>query len=194
MNRDLAGMISSLSPHWSVSSLSYSYAQPTTLQPFVWSENALIFWWISLGLGKHAADLPSTNVDQSPKIIFAAAFLYDACISLPKFSALLFYHRIFQKTNKWFHWALWVVGSLNAAWLLSAWLSDLLQCTPIEKAWKSSIDGHCIPQWNWFLGTALTSMIIDVIILLMPLPMLWRLHMSKLRKLMITGVFICGYA
>lgn len=139
----------------------------------------------------HAADLPASKVDQSPRIIFAAAFLYDACISLPKFSALFFYHRIFQKTSKGFHRTLWIVGSFNAAWLMSAWLSDLLQCTPIEKAWESSIDGHCIPQWNWFLGTALTSMIIDVIILLMPLPMLWRLQMSTLRKLMIT---ICGYA
>ena len=36
-------------------------------------------------------------------------------------------------------------------------------------------------------------MIIDLCILVMPLPMLWGLQTSRNRKLLTTGIFVCGY-
>jgi hypothetical protein len=29
---------------------------------------------------------------------------------------------------------------------------------------------------------------------LIPLPLLWSLHMTKTKKFMLTGLFICGYS
>lgn len=162
-------------------------------QPFIIAETSLIYWWISLGLGRHASTLPPDDVLQGPKIIFVAAFFYDACIVLPKFSVLFFYYRIFEKTSHWFYVALRVVGTLNAAWFVGGCLSTLFQCVPVEKAWSPIDRGHCFSQPTWFLGTAISSTIIDLCILLMPLPMLWRLQASKARKLLLTGVFLCGY-
>ena len=163
------------------------------LQPFIVVETSLIYWWISLGLGRHASTLRPEDLLQGPKIIFVAAFFNDAGIALPKFSALFFYYRIFGKTSHWFYVALWVVGTLNAAWFVAACLSTLFQCTPIEKSWSPVKGGHCFSQWSWFLGTAIPSTVVDLCILLMPLLMLWRLQASKTRRSMITGVFLCGY-
>ncbi|PVH91230.1 hypothetical protein DM02DRAFT_664223 [Periconia macrospinosa] len=36
-------------------------------------------------------------------------------------------------------------------------------------------------------------MIIDFIILILPLPILWELHLSVWKKILVLGVFICGY-
>lgn len=126
-------------------------------QPFIIVETSLIYWWISLGLGRHASTVSPEDLLQGPRIIFAAAFFYDA------------------------------------GWFVAGCLSTLFQCVPIEKAWSIVEGGHCFSQWAWFLATAIPSTLIDLCILLMPLPMLWRLQVSKTRKVMIIGVFLCGY-
>ena len=103
-------------------------------------EFVLIYWWVLSGLGRHASTLPSQNILQDSKMIFAAAFLFDASISLPKFSALFFSYRILIKTSRSFYIDFWTIGSLNAAWLISAWISTKFLCTSVEKAW-SEVDG-----------------------------------------------------
>ena len=157
------------------------------------AEFGLIYWWISLGLGRHASTLPTKNLLEALKIVFAAAFLYDASISLPKLSAICFYYRIFRKTNCWFYTALHVLGGMTVAWLVAAWLSTIFQCTPVKKAWSPLEEDHCFNQWRSFLGTAIPSTVIDFCILIMPLPLLWSIHASQSRRLLITGIFLCGY-
>lgn len=157
------------------------------------SETALIFWWIDLGLGKHQATVEPADLAMGPKIIFIATFFYDCNISLPKFSALFFYNRIFGRTNKWFTIALWTVGTLNTGWLLSSLVSTIFQCTPINAAWEVVPGSTCIAQWSWFFGTAIPSMIIDFLILIMPLPILWGLKAPISRRIMVGTIFLCGY-
>lgn len=164
-------------------------------QPFIIAEMAIILWWINLGLGKHAATVPPENLAKSGKIIFMAAFFYDCAISLPKFSALFFYRRIFSNTNKWFAATLWAVGAMNAGWLISALISTVFQCDPVYAVWSETPvpDAKCFEQQPWFLGTAIPSMIIDLFILILPLPMLWGLQATASRRLMVGFVFLCGY-
>ncbi|KAJ5356107.1 hypothetical protein N7517_010716 [Penicillium concentricum] len=162
--------------------------------PFIIAESALIFYWISLGLGRHSATLPISNQLQGPKIIFAAAYLYDACITLPKLSVLCFYNRVLRRGATWVRPTLWVVGTLCVCWLIGAWLATTFQCTPIDASWEAVPDAKCFKQWKFFTGTAAPSAILDLIILLIPLPLLWSLHMTKAKKIMLTGLFICGYS
>jgi hypothetical protein len=146
-------------------------------------------------LGKHAATVPKEHLLEGPKIIFVAAFFYDAAITFPKFSVLFFYHRIFQRNFDWFYYALWTVGSMNAAWLISAWISTIFQCVPVQAAWNPAFQkgARCFDQRIWFLGTAIPSMIIDFLILIMPLPLLWNLQASWRRRVMVSAIFVCGY-
>lgn len=82
---------------------------------------------------------------------------------------------------------------MNAGWLLSAWLSTVFQCTPVNAAWETVPGSTCISQWGWFLGTAIPSMIIDFFILMIPLPMLWGLQTTVSRRILVGLVFLCGY-
>ncbi|TGJ85287.1 hypothetical protein E0Z10_g3505 [Xylaria hypoxylon] len=161
---------------------------------FIISETALILWWIDVGLGRHAAAVSPEDLAKGPKIIFIATFFYDLNISLPKFSALFFYHRIFKRTKAWFSTALWIIGAANAGWLLSAFISTLLQCIPINAVWESVPGAKCFPQWSWFLGTAIPSVLIDFLILVTPLPIIWGLQMAPFRRFSIVVVFLFGYS
>jgi hypothetical protein len=127
------------------------------------------------------------------KILYANYFLYDVGISLPKLSALCFYGRIFQ-TSRRFTQGLWGVGVLVIAWMICAVLSVIWQCHPIRKAWNPTVPGTCLNYYQWWLGSAISSVIIDGIILVLPFPLLWGLHLPLSRKLLVLCVFICGYA
>ncbi|KAJ5100497.1 hypothetical protein N7456_006549 [Penicillium angulare] len=162
--------------------------------PFIIAESILIFYWISLGLGRHSATLPVSNQLAGPKIIFAAAYLYDACITFPKLAVLCFYYRVFRRGGVWVTPTLWVVGGLCTCWLIGSWIATTLQCTPIRASWETVAGSKCVKQSTFFTATAAPSAILDVIILLIPLPLLWALQMTRMKKAMLTGIFICGYS
>ena len=127
------------------------------------------------------------------KLLWVEYYIFDAGTSIAKASALLFYARIFGQTHSRFRYALWVVHGMNVAWLIGILLAVVFECSPIEKAWKPQLPGHCANTRTLWLGSGLPSLIIDIFILLMPLPPLWKLQMKPTRKYLIMGVFICGY-
>ena len=162
-----------------------NFPRLTHTQPLIIVENSLTFWWISLGLGKHAATIPPEDLVTGYKL--------NCIISFPKFSALFFYRRIFGRISKWFNIAIWAVGALNGAWLLAVLVTTTFQCTPVHAMWTQGLGSSCIPPWIWFFRSAVPSMIIDIFILTMPLPLLWGLPVRLSRRIIVFVVFICGY-
>jgi len=117
----------------------------------------------------------------------------DAGISLPKGSVLLFYARIFTTQNRAFRYALWVGHALNFLWWIGAIVRCVLFCSPVEKYWNTSEPAFCRNADVMYIGSAVPSVVIDLYILLLPLPIIWTLSMKLSRKLLVIGVFLCGY-
>ena len=153
----------------------------------------MVFWWISLGLGRHEIVLPIKNLELAGKIVFASGYLFNTALAFPKFSVLFFYHRIFNKTSRWFYALLWVAGSLNLSWLLTTYFIGTFQCKPVEAAWKTVAGSKCVPIGRIYVGTSTVSTVIDFTIILMPIPMLWGLKTSNRRRALISLIFLCGY-
>jgi hypothetical protein len=161
--------------------------------PWVIGTCALAINLVDLGVGKHVADVPPEDQLQVLKVFFAVSFVYDTAISLVKFSALFFYARVFSVTDKPFRYCLWGAMGLTAAWLFGICMMTLFTCVPVEKAWVPTVPGTCIPTDTTWLASAIPSAFIDFIILLLPMPMLWKLQMKRSQKILLTGVFACGY-
>lgn len=147
----------------------------------------------TLGLGKHVNNLSPNDEIEQLKALYACYIIYDISISLPKMSALLFYARVFGTQEKLFKHALSVTHLLVGGWLVSVAVLGVLLCDPVEKQWKPTTPGHCHPNTVLWLASAIPSVVIDLILLLLPLPMLWRLQMKKFRRILIMTVFACGY-
>lgn len=152
---------------------------------------SLSFWWTTLGLGLHV-NQASGNLTQWLLILWIYNLTYNTGLSCVKLSVVLFYFRVFQHLRI-YSIALWFTAFLVVAWFLGTNLSSIFQCSPVQSAWDKNIKGHCIASGPDFLGTAISNLVVDLVILLIPLPALWRLHVSRTRKLALTGVFICGY-
>ena len=80
-----------------------------------------------------------------------------------------------------------------AAWCPAVFFTNIFQCKPIAFAWNKSIrGGTCINVLAFFRFIAVPTVISDVAVLALPLPMIWQLQMSTKHKLALSGVFILG--
>ncbi|KAJ5232587.1 hypothetical protein N7468_005543 [Penicillium chermesinum] len=158
---------------------------------------SLLLAWITLGFGLHekfiAIQNPSYLV-QGAKYFYAAVLFFDTSICLPKISALFFYARVFNAPNKTLRVHLWILGALVAGWLLSAYFVTIWQCDPVAKAWDPTIPGKCVNTYAWYTATATISCAIDMWILIIPIPLIWRLNSSLRRRIYLLAAFLLTYS
>ena len=122
----------------------------------------------------------------------ASMIAYSMTITSIKFSTLLHLRRIFD-VSKFRPWSM-IVEALCSVWLLSAILTDLLQCSPINAAFQERLFNRkqCLPVQTWYYGIAITNMMLDIVILVMPIWMIMDLRLPTAKKYMLCGIFGLG--
>ena len=78
------------------------------------------------------------------------------------------------------------------AYSLAQVFFDIFQCVPISSAWNPSETGKCLPYGALVLAMGIVNIITDVIMLVLPMPLLWKLNVSKSRKWMLMIMFSLG--
>ena len=72
-------------------------------------------------------------------------------------------------------------------------LADCLICRPISYRWNFDIAGaSCGDEMKLSLFIAICNFLQDVIIVVLPMPILWNLHTALSRKVALTGMFGMG--
>ncbi|KAF7864459.1 hypothetical protein EAF04_006593 [Stromatinia cepivora] len=160
--------------------------------PLCMAQNAIILYWTSIGLGRHLVYIRPDDIETGLIILFINYFFWPIGVTLAKFSVLCLYARIFN-INATFRLALWVTGAINLAWTFFVMISGIFQCNPVEKAWKPLIPGHCIDFYAWYITIAATSFFVDLIVLILPMPLLFKLRLRLPRKILVTLLFLLGY-
>ncbi|KAH8434361.1 uncharacterized protein LDX57_012009 [Aspergillus melleus] len=149
-----------------------------------------VFWARDGGLGKHLSSLSMEEKIMFQKCFFANEISYTLLVPSIKISILLLYRRIFPIRK--FQIASWIVGGLVCSWCLAVFITVMLQCRPISLNWDKSQPGTCIDAKQFFFGNAISNLLIDVVILMMPIPMVLQLQLRTSQKLTILGIFLLG--
>ena len=107
-----------------------------------------------------------------------------------KVSILLLYGRLFA--GRVLLRLLWTVGIFIALYTLASTVVCLVQCIPLSKLWDPSQAGEC-----FIMGIALTifgslNVVTNIVLLALPIPLVWRLNVSKTAKVQITALFLIG--
>ena len=165
----------------------------TCQKPCAFVTVSILLQWVSNGLGRHISQLTPEETALGLKYLYAVNYPYALAISLPKYSAILFYIRVLRLHATRYRMNVYIASGLVTAWIIFAILSTIFECTPIRKAWLPLKSGHCLNGYQWFLGSAISSVIIDFYIMLLPLPVLWTLHTGRSRKIVLIGFFFCAY-
>ena len=63
-------------------------------------------------------------------------------------------------------------------------------CVPIAYGWDKSIPGgHCANLTSAYLAVGIIDAVTDLIIMLLPLPMIWNLQVPRVRQLSLAFIF-----
>ncbi|KAF1998138.1 hypothetical protein P154DRAFT_604424 [Amniculicola lignicola CBS 123094] len=130
------------------------------------------------------------------KLFVAILIIWNTAVSAIRISILLFYIRIFAVTK--FRWAFIAVTILNVAELIAVLVASLTICQPISYAFNPTTPGgHCGNTKGLQKFTTYWSLVTDVTIVSLPMPILWSLNMRTRKKIglviiMGMGIIICA--
>ncbi|MCJ1351247.1 MAG: hypothetical protein MMC33_001230 [Icmadophila ericetorum] len=150
----------------------------------------VMVYYVSLGnaMGRHFILVRSRKEFILTEVTFAS--LYILAITFVKLSVLFLYRRLFPPC--WFQYALIGTGAGLCIYCTSFIIVGILQCVPIDSFWESNVEGKCIKYGVLSLTGGIINVVTDVVILTLPMPLLWRLNVSKREKWQVILAFLMG--
>ncbi|KAK8066913.1 hypothetical protein PG997_013660 [Apiospora hydei] len=137
-----------------------------------------IFLGLAYGSGIHQQYLAEETVQSFKMNLYVYMILWSFGVFAVKVGILLFYWRVF--TIQYFRRSVLAVGVLSTAILLVNFFTFTFQCWPIARFWDESIaEGGCIAQTEFYLASAIINVVGDVVVLVLPLPVVWSLHVAE---------------
>lgn len=141
----------------------------------------------------HTKILHRTAFDTvSFKLFITAAAIWGFAVSTVKISILIFYHRIFSFNNRTFTAILWTVGAFIVCYCLTQSIASILACLPVRSNWTPGMDHYCVNIPVAATIIASCNVLSDIVILILPMPLLYRLQKPLGQKLQIMGIFLLG--
>ncbi|KAG8527122.1 uncharacterized protein KY384_008551 [Bacidia gigantensis] len=109
-----------------------------------------------------------------------------------KLSILFFYRRVFR--GRIFDLLNWTLITLVVLWTLGFFLVQVFDCgTRFYVNWGRLSDlQKCLSSFKQLLACSISDVIIDIFILILPMPLIWMLHMPPQKKIAVTGIFLLG--
>ena len=147
------------------------------------------------GLGHHNT---GTLIEERKKLViwakcmYTLEWLYIISTALPKLSVLFMYLRIFRVKLQ--RIACYFVAGAIYYHVGASLISSGFECQPFAYQWDREIPGGSCPNrlihHRWVVS--FPNIIVDIAILILPVPMLWALQISRARKIALTAVFLIG--
>jgi len=117
--------------------------------------------------------------------------MYGPTAYLTKFCLLWIMTRVFSPFRKAIIFIYAFMGVM-LAYYIPAVIVKIRICNPIGSFWDSDIKGTCLDETSIILADAVVSMVSDLIILLLPLPLTMSLQMAQRKKLRVMGLLGAG--
>ncbi|KAF2455726.1 hypothetical protein BDY21DRAFT_350155 [Lineolata rhizophorae] len=143
------------------------------------------------GGGHHVYDIPYSKRNGIHLLFTVAQPFWGGANTSVKLSLLHLFITIFPSQR--FRWVCYGVMVLVAAYLIPVLVATFVLCTPVQYNWNRTIEGgKCANQILMFTIAAVFNLVTDLIIVIMPIPMLWGLRVPLAKKLGIIAIFSLG--
>lgn len=121
---------------------------------------------------------------------FAYQYLYCTAVFAIKISVLSFYRRIFLTPK--FKQITDIIGAVIIAWWIAVIIVCTFSCNPIRGYWNKTIISSCVDVETFSTATTVPHLLTDVIVLLLPIRMIWRLQLARNQKFAMSFIFLLG--
>ncbi|KAH8193637.1 hypothetical protein TruAng_012196 [Truncatella angustata] len=172
-----------------------------------WDDHVLIASWIAglvsgilltvdvnAGFGKHRENIPLQNLIPIGKRGIVTGIILVLGIAWSKTSFAL---TLLRLVSGWQKTALWIIIVTVNVFLTISGITNLVQCSPVDKVWNPLVAGTCWPsEVNVIISIVggAYSALMDLVLALAPWFLIWNLQMKRREKLgvaiaMSMGVF-----
>ena len=125
------------------------------------------------------------------QLIEVNTILFISMMAFAKISLCLFYRRL--SDARWFQMANWTTLAVIVAYTVAIILVLVFACNPIDKSWDITIkSGQCIDKGALYVATAAINAATDLMLLLLPLPIIRQLKLPVLQKVGVMLMFVIG--
>ena len=108
-----------------------------------------------------------------------------------KSSFLLLYLRIFSNDKVFRYVVYFMLFFVNALNFACMW-ATMFVCHPVRSTWEVVPDARCYHNQKPTLAATGLALVQDVVILVLPIPLLHRLQIPTKQRLMVMGIFLTG--
>ncbi|KAJ5903893.1 hypothetical protein N7504_006276 [Penicillium tannophilum] len=154
---------------------------------------------VSILVGKHGGGYHIWDLSDSDQILFkkfcyVATILYCPMALFVKIALLSILTRIFApyRGKVWF---IYIFLGCLCTYYTVALIVKIRMCDPVPYYWLGSKlqgRGTCLDQTAALIADSVISLVSDIIILILPLPLTWSLQMPRNKKLRVIGLLGAG--
>ena len=124
------------------------------------------------------------------QVLFSGTFLYSITIFFTKASILYLYHRTFP--SQWVRIPVYITGLIILVWAVVCCVAGALICIPLEKIWNPTLPGSCFNISKFYVGIQIPNVITDIVIFIIPLPVISHLPLPRHQRWSLVGIFGVG--
>ncbi|EXL72588.1 hypothetical protein FOPG_11859 [Fusarium oxysporum f. sp. conglutinans race 2 54008] len=146
---------------------------------------------IKYGFGRHQVFLTEEESRNYFKVFYVSIILYLVSLGAIKTTLLCQYYRAFA-INK-MRTVLLVAIVFVSAWSISQIFLNIFICTPIAAFWDRAVEGKCIPRNPTWYITAAGNIATDIMIIVLPFPVVIKLNLARRQRFVLLGVFCVGF-
>ncbi|OHF03678.1 integral membrane protein [Colletotrichum orchidophilum] len=125
------------------------------------------------------------------KTTYVTAPVFMLCNGSTKLSLLAFYLQL--SPQKWFRVAVWTGIAVVSLYTTCITVLMLFHCNPVRKAFDFTITGgKCLDVGILYMATAVSNIVTDVMLFILPMPMIFSLRMKMASKIGAVIIFAIG--
>ncbi|OQE08731.1 hypothetical protein PENFLA_c125G07680 [Penicillium flavigenum] len=145
------------------------------------------------GVGCHVDAVPVTTFETWLQLSKVLEFTYTPAVMLAKLAALFLYYQVFE-VPRYRH----IIAATGVILILQGLISVILAfsiCRPFRYFWTQAVDvndGTCGDVMLFYKSYSIPSLVTDVVILVLPWPILLRLQMRTSEKIGLILTFLAA--
>jgi len=149
----------------------------------------------SLPRDAHGAPIHDNKYVVFKKTMYGADLTQLWALGPTKLSVLFFYRRIFGVCGRKFNATSMSLIVTVICWQIAFFFTNMFQYYPIHGMWaKNSKDAHAMLKapTQMFLAQSYADVALDVVIIAVPIPLIWKLQMDIKKKIGVSCIFLLG--
>ncbi|TVY57792.1 hypothetical protein LSUE1_G008639 [Lachnellula suecica] len=148
------------------------------------------------GAATHQWNVQLKDLSHYLYYLHLGAVMYGCCIFAVKLSILLQYLRVFTipKERGLFFWSCHAMIWLDFVFYAACFFLEIFSCKPLAGAWDPIVaaTARCLNVNTLNTASAAVNSVSDIVILILPQPIIWNLNMSFRKKLGLSAIFSTG--